>query len=104
MATTTKIHVTATDNELYIIATTPAGSSEIGHIVSGYNNPVEYAVIPQSVLPKGEYTLVLVGINWGSVQAFNVILTRDDGTETVYTAPPSTKVGANWTEAIDIKV
>ncbi len=103
MATTTKIHVTATDNELYIIATTPAGSSEIGHIVSGYNNPVEYAVVPQSVLPKGTYTLVLVGINWGGPQAFKVTLTTG-GVDTVYAAPVNSAVGANWTVAIPITV
>ena len=103
MATTTKIHVTATDNELYIIATTPAGSSEIGHIVSGYNNPVEYTVVPQSVLPKGTYTLVLVGINWGGPQAFKVTLTTG-GVDTVYAAPANSAVGANWTVAIPITV
>jgi hypothetical protein len=77
MATTTLIHVTKTDNELYIIAI-PAGglgSFEICHITSGFNNPVEYKVIPQSILPKGSYTLCFVGINWGGPQAFSITLT-----------------------------
>jgi hypothetical protein len=77
MAKTTLIHVTKTDNELYIIALPSNGlaGSVIGHITSGFNNPVEYKVIPQSVLAAGEYTLVLIGINWGGPQQFSVTLT-----------------------------
>jgi hypothetical protein len=103
MATTTKIHVTACDNELYLIASTPAGSSEICHITSGYNNPVEYTVVPQSILPKGQYTMIMVGVNWGGPQAFKVILTTG-GVDTPYTAPQNTNVGANWTVAVPITV
>ena len=103
MATTTKIHVTACDNELYILASTPAGSSEICHLKSGYNNPVEYVVVPQSILPNGAYTLTMVGINWGGPQAFKVTLTTS-GVDTPYTAPASTAVGANWTVAVPITV
>lgn len=77
MAKTTLIEVTKADNELYIIAVPSDGfaSSVIGHITSGFNNPVEYKVVPQSVLASGEYTLVLVGINWGGPQQFTVTLT-----------------------------
>jgi hypothetical protein len=74
-AKTTHIHVSKTDNELYIIASTAAGSSEIVHIKSGYNNPVVYDVIPQSILPPGNYDLTVVGINWGGPWAFDVALT-----------------------------
>src|SRR2546423_3102214 len=43
MAKTTLIHVTATDNELYLIATKDGRqSAEIVHLSSGFNNPVEY--------------------------------------------------------------
>jgi chemotaxis response regulator CheB len=103
MATTTKIHVTATDNELYILASTPAGSDEIVHIKSGYNNLVEYVVIPQSILAKGAYTLIMVGINWGGPQAFKVILTTG-GVDTPYAAPAGSAVGATWTVAVPITV
>ncbi|HEY2116813.1 MAG TPA: hypothetical protein VGJ51_17080 [Candidatus Angelobacter sp.] len=72
---TTHIHVSKTDNELYIIASTGAGSSEIVHIKSGYNNPVLYDVTPQSILPPGDYDLTVVGINWGGPWAFDVTLT-----------------------------
>jgi hypothetical protein len=77
MPKTTLIHVTKTDNELYLLAL-PAnalGSEEIGHIKSGFNNLVEYQVVPQSVLTPGEYTLLLVGINWGGPTQFSVTLT-----------------------------
>ncbi len=103
MPTTTKIQVTATDNELYLLASTPAGSSEICHIKSGYNNPVSYTVVPQSILPAGAYTLIMVGINWGGPQAFKVTLTTG-GVATNYTAPPSSAVGATWTVAVPITV
>ena len=70
MATTTKIHVTATDNELYILASQPSGSSEIAHIKSGCNNPVEYVVTPQSILPSGAYTRIMAGIKRGGPSGF----------------------------------
>lgn len=104
MATTTKIHVTATDNELYILASQPAGSSEIVHIKSGYNNPVEYVVIPQSILPPGAYTLIMVGINWGGPSAFKVTLSHSSGPDTVFTAATTLPVGASWTQAVAMQV
>jgi hypothetical protein len=97
MATTTLIHVTKTDNELYIIAV-PAGgigSSEIGHIKSGFNNPVEYRVVPQSVLAPGSYTLVLVGINWGGPQQFSVTLTTGGVVQPPINFGAGTAVGAS---------
>jgi hypothetical protein len=105
MATTTEIQVSATDNELYVLAVAASGllSSEVCHIKSGFNNPVAYTVIPQSILPPGKYTLVIVGINWGGPQAFEVTLTTG-GVRTTYTAPANPAVGANWTVAVPITV
>ena len=103
MAKVTKIHVTATDNELYILASANAGSAEICHIKSGCNDPVEYTVIPQSILAAGNYDLTMVGINWGGPQAFNVILTID-GVDKTYTAPYGTAVGATWTVSVPVTV
>jgi hypothetical protein len=101
MATTTKIAVTATDNELYIIAVQWTLSAEIGHIVSGNNNPVSYTVVPQSVLPPGNYTLILVGINWGGPAAYTVTLTHSAGPPTVLTfGPANTPPGVSWTQAV----
>lgn len=75
MAKITNIHVSKTDNELYLLVSTPAGSSEIVHIKSGYNDPVVYNVVPQHMLPPGNYDLTAVGINWGGPWAFEVTLT-----------------------------
>jgi hypothetical protein len=101
-APTTKITVTATDNELYIIAVQWTLSAEIGHIVSGNNNPVSYSVVPQSVLPKGDYTLVLVGINWGGPAAFTVTLTPP-GPPLTY-SNPNPGIGDVWRAAVPITV
>lgn len=98
MATkTTQIEVTACDNELYIIASTPAFSSEICHFKSGYGDPVSYKVRPQAILPAGAYTLIFVGINWGGPSAFKVTLTQSSGAPIVLTAPTNLPVGATWT-------
>jgi hypothetical protein len=75
MANTTQIAVGATDNELYIIASTAAGSSELCHLKSGYNNPVSYVFNPHSILPPGNYDLTMVGINWGGPWAFKIATT-----------------------------
>jgi hypothetical protein len=98
MATkTTQIHVTACDNELYVIASTPALSSELLHIKSGYGDQVNYTVRPQAILPAGPYTLIFVGINWGGPSAFKVTLTQSVGAPIVLTAPTNLPVGATWT-------
>lgn len=100
---TTEIHVTDCDNELYIIASQPAGSSELLHLKSGYNNPVAVSFNPQSILPSGKYTLIMVGINWGGPQAFNVIVTSN-GANQNYTAPAGSTVGATWTVAVPMTI
>jgi hypothetical protein len=103
MAQTTSIHVTAVDNELYILAVQHAISSEILHIKGGKQHPVNTTIIPQGILTPGNYTLILIGINWDGPQAFSVTLTTG-GVNTVHTAPPSTAIGANWTIAVPITV
>lgn len=104
MGTTTKIHVTAVDNELYLLASQePCGSTELCHIKSGNNEPVDHTIIPQAVLPAGQYTLVMIGINWGEEQAFRVTLTTG-GVDMTYTAAPNSAIGANWTVSVPITV
>jgi hypothetical protein len=103
MATTTKIAVTACDNELHIIASTGAGSSEICHISSGYNNPVSYTVVPQSILAPGSYSLTMVGINWGGPSAFKVALTTG-GVVTNLTSPANSAVGVVWSVTVPMQV
>jgi len=65
MANTTQIHITVYDNELYIVASTTAGSSELCYLKSGFDNPVEYKFNPGHILQSGSYELTLVRINWG---------------------------------------
>lgn len=104
MAKIVKIHVTATDNELYILVSTPAGSSEICHLKSGYNNPVLYDVIPQSILPAGAYTLTVIGINWGGPSGFNVVLTDSNGVNTPISGGAGLPTGGTWSHAVAITV
>lgn len=103
--TTTKIRVTAVDNELYLIATPKdaRSSSELLHLKSGFSDRVVYEFRPQTILPEGVYTLMMVGINWGGPQAFAVTLTTG-GVATTYSAPAGTAVGATWTQAVEITV
>lgn len=106
MATTTNIHVSGSDNEIYLIASTPTSSSEICHLkATGKDNSVDYSVNPQSILQKGNYTLIIVGINWGSQNGFKVTLTTG-GTDTPYTPPSSVTTGAgvSWTQSIPMTV
>jgi hypothetical protein len=103
MATTTKLRVRAVDNELYLLASTPHFSSEICHLKAGRKNPVDYTVVPQGILSAGEYTLTMIGINWGGPQTFEVIVTTG-GVDTAYNAPTTGPVGAAWTVSIPITV
>ena len=107
MATTTKIHITACDNELYILASQqPVTSTEIVHIKSGYDKPVDYTIIPQAILAPGKYSLTIIGINWGLKSGFKVTLTTP-GTTPVdhdYISPPSTDIGVVWHVTIPITV
>jgi len=103
MAKTTNIAVSACDNELYIIASTVSGTSEICHITSGAGNPVSYKVIPQSILPPGNYSLTMIGINWGGPSGFKVDLTTG-GVVQNFASTPNTSVGVVWTVTVQIQV
>jgi hypothetical protein len=104
MATSlSQIHISTMDNELYIIASTAAGSSEIFHGKNGYNDPVSYNLNnPAHILPPGNYDLTFVGINWGGPWNFNI-------TTTPPTNPPLVSTGNNtlgvvWSRTIQITV
>ncbi|MGN7917863.1 hypothetical protein [Lysobacter antibioticus] len=96
----TAIKVSACDNELYIVASTGAGTSEILHITSGYNDPVSYAVNLNSILPPGKYDLTMVGINWGGPAKFAVTVGTTPYTYNNASAP----VGAVWTQTVSVTV
>lgn len=99
-----KIQATACDNEMYVLVSTPSGSSELFHIKSGFNNPVNYVVIPQSILPAGAYTLTVIGINWGGPSAFTVILTPSAGAPITVSGGAGLPTGGTWSHAEAITV
>jgi len=103
MSKIVKIQATACDNELSLVASTPAGSSELFHLKSGYNNPVNDTVIPQSILAAVAYTLTAIGLNWGGPAAFKVILTDATGqTSTLSGGNPAT--GGVWSQSVAMTV
>ncbi|MBU2765572.1 hypothetical protein HAP94_05030 [Acidithiobacillus ferrivorans] len=107
-----EINVTHTDNELYIIASTNNGSSEICHIKSGYHKDVNYTIYPRAILSPGEYNLTVIGINWGA--EFNFQLTTKDidgdiqsfelSSDDVDSAEEKVKVGVVWTKSLQVNV
>lgn len=100
---TTQIQVTAADNEILLIASTPAGSTELLHYKSGYNRPVNVTVYPGAILATGSYALTMVGVNWGGPSKFTVAVTTDGKTQT-YQGGGSTSVGDVWNQTITINV
>ncbi|MES2021464.1 MAG: hypothetical protein V4460_09185 [Pseudomonadota bacterium] len=101
---TTQIHVTKCDNELILLASQPQGSSELIHVKAGYNAPVDATIVPQYILNGGQYTLTMIGINWGNPAAFEVRVTTD-GKETLYpNKPVPSDVGVVWTQSIPMTV
>ena len=94
----TPVKITAADNELYIIATSTSGvgSSELFHIKNGYNDPVNTVFNLESVLPKGTWQLVFVGINWGGPWAFKITVGSNGYGNSAATGP----VGIVWSQTI----
>ncbi|WP_417485407.1 hypothetical protein [Maricaulis salignorans] len=101
MTKTTKIEVQACDNEMIIIASQGTGSSVICHLKSGYNAPVSYVVNPAHILAPGDYSLTVVGINWGGPGNFKATVTA--GTPTVLEGS-SSATGAVFTKTIPMSV
>jgi hypothetical protein len=104
MTKTVKIQATACDNELSVVASTPAGSSELFHLKSGFNNPVNDTVIPQSIMPTGPYNLTAIGLNWGGPSDFKVILTDANGTSNTLSGGTGLPTGGVWSQAVAIHV
>lgn len=100
---TTQIQVTASDNELLLIASTPAGSSELFHYKSGYGKPVNETLFPGAVLASGDYSLTMIGVNWGGPASFKVLVTTDGKVQT-YQGGGTSAVGVVWSQTIPIKI
>lgn len=97
---TTEINVSKADNELYLIATTSAGSSVLAHIKSGHNAPVNYTFYPETILAPGNYTLKMVGINWGGPGEFELTVTSDGHERTIR----SGRVADFWAESMPLSI
>lgn len=100
---TTDIRVTACDNELILIASSPAGSAVLCHLKSGYNAPVDYQVNPRNILPSGNYTLTMIGVNWGGPSNFEVTVTND-GRPEHFSSPGGGETGVSWSQTTQISV
>jgi hypothetical protein len=100
---TTQIQVTAADNELILIASTPAGSSELLRTKSGYHRPVNITLHPGTILPAGDYSLTMIGVNWGGPSAYTVVVTTD-GTPRTYQGGGNTSPGVVWSQTIPMSV
>ncbi len=112
---TNTLNITACDNELLIVAYQWGASFEVATILSGNSNPVDVTVeinegpyqgqiklngVSNSLsgtypisLAAGEYSLALIGIDWGGPQQFTV---KFNGEE--YSLPyAKTGSGVVWT-------
>ena len=102
MATLKSIHVTECDNELIGLAVPSSGtfSSELFHFKLGGgigSSPMNYTVRNDALLPPGNYTLLLAGINWGGPANFKVTVNYTSGPPTDLTyGEPNPGIGVVW--------
>jgi|688.fasta_scaffold908430_2 hypothetical protein len=102
---TTQIQVTALDNEIILIAIPASGlaSVELFHYSMGYGGPVNVTIRPGLVLPTGDYTLSMIGINWGGPSTYSVTVTTD-GVAKTYTGGGNDTIGPNWVNSVPISI
>jgi hypothetical protein len=105
MATLKSINVSQCDNELIGLVVPSGGtfSVELFHFKFGGGiaaAPIDYTVPNDAMLPPGNYTLLLIGINWGGPANFKVTVNHTTGSPTVLTyANANPGVGVVWTPA-----
>jgi hypothetical protein len=104
MAIMNKIDVQACDNELIILASTAAQSSELCRLKSGYNAPVSDVFNPGHILPKGNYELTVIGVNWGGPSNFKVICTDVNGQSQTLQGGGSTAAGVTYQKTIPMQI
>lgn len=122
--TSNTITVTAADNELYLLAFTPTASYQLAHIQSGNKNPVNLTITVQPgsyaepatlngvnrpitaannytvSIPKGTYSLVGVGFDWGVEWAFGFALNTNQPVST----SGSANAGVAWSSGLQTMV
>lgn len=102
-----EIRVDKVDNELYILASSISGSSELCHIKVGYNRPGGYTLYPPTILAPGSYDLTFIGINWGGPTEFTVTITAEDGQPRSYSSDALNGngiIGVAWNRTVSITV
>jgi|SRR5580658_8025204 hypothetical protein len=105
MAELKSIDVTQCDNELIGLAVPSGGtfSVELFHLKLGGGvkaAPIAYTVPNDGLLPPGNYTLLLIGINWGGPVNFTVTVNTTTGPAQVLThSQASSGIGVVWTPA-----
>jgi hypothetical protein len=105
MATLKSIQVTQCDNELIGLAVPSGGtfSTELFHFKLGGGTsaaPINYTMPNIAVLPPGNYTLLLIGINWGGPANFEVTVHNTTGPAIVLQyGQANPGVGVVWTPA-----
>jgi len=104
MAIMNKIDVQACDNELIILASTAAQSSELCRLKSGYNAPVSDVFNPGHILPHGMYELTVIGINWGGPSNFKVVCTDVNGVSQTLQGGGSTAAGVAYQKTIPMQI
>jgi len=105
MATLQSIEVTQCDNELLGLAVPSGGTFSVELFLFKLGGgisvaPINYTVQNAGLLPPGNYTLLLVGINWGGPSNFKVTVNYKTGPATVLTyGQQNPGVGVVWTPA-----
>jgi hypothetical protein len=99
---TTRIDVTVTGGELYLLAEYGSGGDvngvggtyEICHIKSGPGHSVDFSIVPQSVLESASVALIMVGISWAGTYSLTVTL-HQEGVQDPLTYTASSSVIEN---------
>ncbi len=101
-----EIRVDKVDNELYILASSMSGGSELCHIKVGYNRSGAYTLYPPTILAPGSYDLTFIGINWGGPTQFSVTIMADDKQSHSYgdSSNGDGKIGVVWNKTVSITV
>ena len=110
MSQLTNITIDYVDNELYVLAYNNDGrpgwmSSELAHFKGGSNQLQTYSWNPaaNAVLPPGNYTLLLIGINWGGPSNFKGSVTIG-GTTHPLAVTPTSATGVTYTQELKFTV
>lgn len=92
------------DNELIIMLFSSTGSQVLAHLKSAKSFPIQYTSGLAGVVPAGNYTLLLIGINWSLPSSFNVNLTIDGAIQNLNFANTSGTSGVVWSPKLQVTI